>query len=102
MSFAFQFNLARFCRLNSRKEKNDEDEVKAYIARFAGVTASEEVLDAAVGANPVELGKAPPCEAYEKLKPFRVLEESVERYKHCTQPSHMKDKCGRCAAVYLE
>ncbi|CAK9074303.1 Putative WD repeat-containing protein C25H1.08c [Durusdinium trenchii] len=64
---------------NRVEEKNDEDEVKAYIARFAGVTASEEVLDAAVGANPVELGKEVTAEIAAIRSPLAQLLAATTR-----------------------
>lgn len=75
------------------KEREDPDEVKAYVARFAAAPSTDEAADCStMEASPVELGKAPPCEAYASLRPFKALEESVSQYHKCTQPAHVKER----------
>ena len=84
------------------QENSDEGKVKEFIARFSSFSGAGESEDASAGVEGdvkaggagavlVELGRAPPCELYSSLKPICVLEQSVEEYHKCTQPSQIKD-----------
>ena len=78
----------------SIQESTTAIELQEYIARFSASTPSIDLDDARAAemvGQPVELGKAPPCEAFASLKPLNELIAGVERYHHCTQPHHVKD-----------
>lgn len=67
-------------------------DLKEYIARFSGTAPGTEDDEHGLDrSSPVELGKAPPCEAFASLRPIADLLEGVKKYHACTQPTHVKD-----------
>ena len=66
-------------------KSKDEEKLKQYIARFSGLSSAKEAAT-----EKVEIGQCPPCAAYAKLRPVVLLDSLVEKYRHCTQPNHMK------------
>ena len=63
-------------------ENTDEEKVKQFIARFSNVVGD--------GDDALQMGPAPPCEGYAKLRVVDSLKQLIEKYNGCRTPKQLK------------